>query len=138
MANRTAVSIVLTRDPDSTEIYLVEHNPKLKFFGGFYACPGGTLDKEDIDIEIKNSDTVQRESLPYIAAAAREIFEETGVLLTQGPEITKENLQSYRKQLLDELILFDEILKKRKSNHRRRRASFHLFDFNTGVFPRAL
>ena len=111
MSNRTAVSIVLTRDPDSTEIYLVERNPKLKFFGGFYACPGGTLDKEDIDIEIKNSDTVQKASLPYIVAAAREIFEETGILLTQGQEISREDLPTYRKRLLDEQILFEEILK---------------------------
>jgi len=123
MANRTAVSIVLTRDPDSTEIYLVERNPKLKFFGGFYACPGGTLDEEDIDIEIKNSDTVQQDSLPYIAAATREIFEETGILLTQGPEVTKEDLQTYRRQLLDELILFDEILE--KENQAIDAAEFH-------------
>lgn len=123
MANRTAVSIVLTRDPDSTETYLVERSPKLKFFGGFYAYPGGTLDKEDIDIEIKNSDTVQKESLPYIVAAAREIFEETGILLTQGPEIAREELQNYRKRLLEEQILFDEILK--KENQTIDAADFH-------------
>ena len=64
MANRTAVSIVLTRDPDSTEIYVVERSPKLRFFGGFYACPGGTLDKEDTEIEIKNAGSVQKDSLP--------------------------------------------------------------------------
>lgn len=123
MTNRTAVSLVLTRDPDSTEIYLVERNPKLRFFGGFYACPGGTLDKEDLHIEIKNPDTVQKASLPYIVAAAREIFEETGVLLTQGPEISREDLQTYRKQLLDEQILFDEILK--KENQTIDAAEFH-------------
>ncbi|TDI94809.1 MAG: MBL fold metallo-hydrolase [Caldithrix sp.] len=123
MSNRTAVSIVLTRDPDSTEIYLVERNPKLKFFGGFYACPGGTLDKEDIDIEIKNWDTVPQDSWPYIVAAARETFEETGILLTQGPEIAKENLQTYRKQLLDEKIQFAEILK--KENQTIDAADFH-------------
>ena len=112
MSERTAVSIVLSRDPDSTEIYVVERSPKLRFFGGFYACPGGTLDKEDTEIEIKNAGSVQKDSLPYIVAAARESFEETGLLLTRGPEISREDLQTYRKQLLDEQILFDEILKK--------------------------
>lgn len=112
MSKRQAVSIVLTRDPDSTEVYLVERSPQLRFFGGYYACPGGTLDEDEADFEIKNADLLSEGSLPYIIAAVREILEETGILLSHGPEIPKETLDIYRRQLLDEQIRFEEILKK--------------------------
>ncbi|MFQ5675063.1 MAG: NUDIX domain-containing protein, partial [bacterium] len=112
MSNRKAVSIILTNDPDSTSIYLVKRSPKLKFFGGFYACPGGTLDANDGEIDVKKSESVPTESLPYIVAATREIFEETGVLLSRGPKMTKDALSRYRQDLLDDKIQFREILEK--------------------------
>ena len=51
---RRAVSILLARDPGTSEIYLAERNPKLKFFGGFFAFPGGTLDESDAQVAIEN------------------------------------------------------------------------------------
>jgi glyoxylase-like metal-dependent hydrolase (beta-lactamase superfamily II)/8-oxo-dGTP pyrophosphatase MutT (NUDIX family) len=67
---------------------LVDRNPALAFFGGYQAFPGGTLEPEDDDLPIRNlptSDDGLGEDFPsFVAAAARELFEETGVWLGRG------------------------------------------------------
>ncbi len=111
MAERKAVTIILTHRSDPKKIYLVERNPKLKFFGGYFAYPGGTLDLPDKEVRIEHSEAVPAESLPYIAAAVRETFEETGVLLARASAaISAERLALYRKDLLSEELGFNEIL----------------------------
>lgn len=117
MAKRHAVSILLTPNPNFTEVYLVERNPKLKFFGGYYAFPGGTLDHADKELEITNAQDLEASDLPYIAAAVREIFEETGLLITHGRQrIPSERRQEYRKQLLAHEVQFNEILRREKQS----------------------
>ncbi|MFQ5825041.1 MAG: MBL fold metallo-hydrolase [bacterium] len=112
---RQAVSILLTRDPDSTEVYLVKRNPELKFFGGYYAFPGGTLEVDDAELEIKNAARIHKDTSKYLVAAVREVFEETGILLTCSERrISKEILQDYRSRLLADEITFSEILKQEK------------------------
>jgi len=112
---RQAVGVLLTRNPESTEVYLVRRNDKLRFFGGYDAFPGGKLDTADTDLPILNAQTTAPEHLPYIAAAAREIFEETGVLLVPGADgIPAENLHNYRQQLLADSIDFKTLLAKEK------------------------
>ncbi|MFQ5753216.1 MAG: MBL fold metallo-hydrolase, partial [bacterium] len=124
MAIRKAVSILLTPDPDATDVYLVERNPRLKFFGGYYAFPGGTLDKTDENITIKNASKLPEDSVPYIVAAVREVFEETGIFLSHGKtDIPADLQQTYRKQLLADKIHFDEIL--RNENQYIDAADFH-------------
>lgn len=59
-------SIVLLTRGRGAEVYLVERSEKLAFFGGYHALPGGTLDARDGALR---------------TCAARELFEETGVLL---------------------------------------------------------
>ena len=72
---RLSTAVVLTR-PGRTglEVLLVRRNPALKFFGGYWAFPGGTIDEQDREGE-PDSDATHRR------CAARELFEETGVLL---------------------------------------------------------
>ncbi len=111
MSKRKAVSIVLTRNPESPEVYLVERNPALKFFGGYFAFPGGTLDEEDHSAQIANAAVAQPDSLPFMAAAARELFEETGVLLARGDNMIEAGKRRhYRQQLLAGEIDFHEML----------------------------
>ncbi len=110
---RQAVSIILTRNPDNNEIYLVERNPDLKFFGGYYAFPGGTLDRGDDDIPLRNDAGIGQEEVPYILAAAREVFEETGILLSHGETpVPAGRLNAYRQQLLQDEIAFAPMLKR--------------------------
>ncbi len=126
-APRLAVTVILTRDPDSTEIYLVERNPKLRFFGGYYAFPGGTLDHDDGSVEIQNCDKVAQESVAYLVAAAREIFEETGILLTRGEQpVATKHLRAYRVDLLAGRVTFQKILE--KENHHLDARDFHYVD----------
>lgn len=108
---RKAASILLTRDPDSTEVYLVKRNPKLKFFGGYFAFPGGTLDAKDEDLKIKNALMLRNDMVKYLGAAAREVFEETGILLSRGEKkISDQLLRDYRQKLLADEITFSKIL----------------------------
>lgn len=107
---RQAVSILLTRDPQSTEVYLAQRNPKLRFFGGFFAFPGGTLDDTDSTIQIENLAQSDAEQASFIAAATREIFEETGILVTHGPAISENKKAALRNSLLAEELDFNQIL----------------------------
>lgn len=43
---RSAAAVLIRRRGDGA-IYLVERNPELRFFGGYWACPGGTVDAAD-------------------------------------------------------------------------------------------
>ena len=61
--------MLLTRGRGA-EVYLVERAPELAFFGGYQALPGGNVDPRD------GAD----EERALRVCAARELFEETGVL----------------------------------------------------------
>lgn len=111
MAKRKAVSVLLTRNPDSTEVFLVDRSPELKFFGGYLAFPGGTVDEADAKVKIKNAGELPKKDLPYLVAAAREVFEETGILLSRsGRTIPPDRLQDYRTKLLAGEVTFNDIL----------------------------
>ncbi len=111
MSSRKAVCVILTRIPESREIYLVERNPKLRFFGGYFAFPGGTLDAEDSEVAVALHTGDSKEDAPYLVAAAREIFEETGILLCGGAQaLSVGQRREYRRQLLAEKITFNEFL----------------------------
>ena len=112
---RLAVSILLTRDLDSTETFLVLRNPALRFFGGFLAFPGGTVDGEDANLPVRSlpdrESELDREFHTFVVTAARELFEETGLWAGHGKaRLTGEQLSDYRRQLLDGQIQFAEIL----------------------------
>ncbi len=112
---RLAVSILLTRDLDSTEIFLVQRNPAPRFFGGFLAFPGGTVDAEDANLPVRNlpgrESGLDREFHAFVVTAARELFEETGIWAGHGKtRPPREQLDDYRRKLLDEQIQFSEIL----------------------------
>ena len=67
---------MLTRgDGPDLEAYVVERSPALRFYGGYWAFPGGAVDPE-LDAADDATDARQRER-----CAARELFEEVGVLL---------------------------------------------------------
>lgn len=74
---RAAAAVVLiadaARDP---RVYLVERAPELRFFGGYWALPGGTRGPEDGADDPKTGDRA-----PLLRCAARELEEETGIAL---------------------------------------------------------
>lgn len=73
---RIAAALLLTRGSGADlKVFLVERAPELRFFGGYWALPGGTLAPEDAapDGGHDPDGALQR-------CAMRELFEETGLL----------------------------------------------------------
>jgi len=100
-APKDAAVVILLRqntDPGDPEVFLVRRSEKLAFLGGFSAFPGGQLDTSDAEVQISNS--TDAETTAAISCAARELFEELGVLVARGAEtLTK----GQRVSLLDDL-----------------------------------
>lgn len=95
-----AAVILLKSNPDATdpEVFLVRRSEKLAFLGGFHAFPGGQFDADDAEVPIDNCN--EPHTRAAISAAARELFEELGVLLVRGGDpLTK----GQRASLLDDL-----------------------------------
>ena len=86
---RAAATVVLLRPgDDSFELYVLKRAASM-VFGGLYAFPGGGVDPSDRPETIR-TDWAERLGVPdeqaraVVGAAARELFEEAGVLLA-GP-----------------------------------------------------
>lgn len=105
---KDAAAVILTRE-NSSEVFLAQRNPKIKFLGGWHAFPGGKVDHEDALIKVENCSEPALEK--FIVAAARETFEETGVLLARGGDkITKGQRASLHDDLTSGRFSFAEIL----------------------------
>ncbi len=107
-----ATAIVLFRDgPDGREVLLVRRGAELRFAGGFHAFPGGRLDPEDRAVEVPGA---TGEQAALVSCAARELFEETGVLLARGAErVGAADRATDRKALLDGALGWGELLRAR-------------------------
>ncbi len=91
---RPAAGILLRRAGAPDVAYLVERRPERAFFGGYHAFPGGVVDPEDDRVPIAGgppllaAEAEARGEPPieprWIAGAARELFEETGILVARG------------------------------------------------------
>jgi glyoxylase-like metal-dependent hydrolase (beta-lactamase superfamily II)/8-oxo-dGTP pyrophosphatase MutT (NUDIX family) len=95
MSRRTAAALLITRgDGRSLEVFLGERAPELRFFGGYWALPGGTVGDEDR----VHAD----EAAALVACAHRELFEETGLLRHTLPatRTSGDSLRDLRQQLL--------------------------------------
>jgi glyoxylase-like metal-dependent hydrolase (beta-lactamase superfamily II)/8-oxo-dGTP pyrophosphatase MutT (NUDIX family) len=108
---KDAAAVILLKNPTDPQMFWVKRSAQLAFMGGFHAFPGGQLDKEDTNIPITHDSG--GEGALMRACAAREFFEEAGVLLARGVErVTPARLTEKRhaleakeksfKQLLDE------------------------------------
>src|ERR1041384_2384640 len=98
---KEAVAINLLRqdtNPSDPEVFWVKRSDKLAFLAGFHAFPGGQIDAGDAEVDVKNAPNP--ETAAMISGAARELFEELGVLVVRGGDtLTK----GQRVSLLDDL-----------------------------------
>jgi glyoxylase-like metal-dependent hydrolase (beta-lactamase superfamily II)/8-oxo-dGTP pyrophosphatase MutT (NUDIX family) len=76
--------VVLVRD--DRRVLWVRRGEKLRFAGGFYAFPGGAVDVADAGVPLVNAERLDAAEAPCVVAAARELFEETGVLAADGAD----------------------------------------------------
>ncbi len=89
---RRSAAVLVTREvAGQLEILLVRRNPKLRFFGGFYAFPGGVIDSTDGADDVNFAEVAER-------CARRELFEETGIWIGDSPP---QDRDEYRRQLID-------------------------------------
>lgn len=100
-------------------IYLTKRPHTMKFLGGYYVFPGGAVEKEDYITDpnhfIGNS-TMNKTDTAYYVAAAREIFEEVGILLAgtrdgRSLRLDEKTAKAYRKMLTRGEITFLQLLK---------------------------
>lgn len=95
MSRRTAAALLITRGEGAErEVFLGERSPELRFFGGYWALPGGTVGEADL--------AAGNAAEALAACAERELFEETGLLLRTLPAARTggEALRARRQDLL--------------------------------------
>jgi ribonuclease/clavin/mitogillin len=96
---RSASAGILLHADGSGDVLLARRNDALQFMGGHHVFPGGAVDKED-----DGPAWVDNEADPAMAtaifAAAREIFEETGILCVERLPVDLEALHNARSALL--------------------------------------
>jgi ribonuclease/clavin/mitogillin len=100
---KDAAAVILVRAAEddqhgAAQVYWARRSARMAFLGGFYAFPGGQRDAEDAATRVASC--MDTETAAMISCAARELFEETGVLVARGADsMTKGQLES----LLDDL-----------------------------------
>src|ERR1044072_7528019 len=82
---KDAAAVILLRhdtNPDNPEVFLVKRSEKLAFLGGFHAFPGAQFEADDAAVTVENC--TDADARLAISCAARELFEETQVLVARG------------------------------------------------------
>ena len=93
-----AVVVPYRRVGAGVEVFWVKREKALRFGGGFYAFPGGKVDAADEAVPVRGA---SGEEATMRVAAARELFEETGLLMAEGAEaLSPERLKELRRALL--------------------------------------
>lgn len=107
---KDAAAVVLVREgAGGAEVFWARRGPRMAFQPGFYAFPGGQRDEADAEVEVAGAP--DRETATMIACAARELFEELGVLAARGAEhLTKGQLASVLDDLTSGRMTFKELL----------------------------
>ncbi|MCX5813695.1 MAG: hypothetical protein NT178_14285 [Proteobacteria bacterium] len=127
--NASTVIVLKEAPPEGFEVFLLKRHEKSAFMGSNFVYPGGVVDKHDSDPEILSfcngipSDKSQKELLPFMIAGIRELFEESGLLLTYDKdglpfticdEATNNRIHQYRNLLNKRTITLKEIVKKER------------------------
>ncbi|GIF70764.1 NUDIX hydrolase [Asanoa siamensis] len=125
---RLAATVLLLRptQSDGFEVYVIRRLAAMAF-GGMYAFPGGGVDPGDSSADLgldgkslaDRLDTDQARAQAIVCAAAREVFEEAGVLLA-GPrtgavvgDVSGDDWEAARRALVAREIGFAEFLEQR-------------------------
>lgn len=109
----SSVVVPIAPRGDQTLIFWARRRHDARFLGGFFAFIGGSIDPEDATQNLSSVDSLPPEfTAAHIACAARELFEETGILVgSEGLFLSdQEPLRSLRRELLAGSISFARIV----------------------------
>jgi 8-oxo-dGTP pyrophosphatase MutT (NUDIX family) len=113
---RPAATVIVLRDSaDGPEVFMVRRHEGTAFMGGAHVFPGGRVDAADSDADDTWCDGIAHaasqfddlspaEAVAYHVAAARELFEEAGVLLgrhAQGDFVSLAGAADHERLKLD-------------------------------------
>lgn len=105
---KDAAAVILLNG-ETGEVLWARRNRQLRFLGGFHGFVGGKVESDDAEVKVKNC--ADNETAQLITCAARELFEETSVLLVRkGEKLTKGQLASLHDDLISGRMTFSEIL----------------------------
>jgi glyoxylase-like metal-dependent hydrolase (beta-lactamase superfamily II)/8-oxo-dGTP pyrophosphatase MutT (NUDIX family) len=133
---RVSAAVVLWRrqeggGPDDVEVYWVKRAESMPFMGGWHAFPGGGLSRPDANLPVSGQPQLATDAPPaagipeslrhldgpgpdlvpgLAACALRELFEETGILLSL-PAVDPEELPELRRSLLAGERSFADLVK---------------------------
>ncbi|NYE50923.1 8-oxo-dGTP pyrophosphatase MutT (NUDIX family) [Spinactinospora alkalitolerans] len=130
---RPAATVMLVRegaDPGGLEVYLLRRVSSMPFAPGAHVFPGGSVDRRDIDHEVRWAGPAPAEwarrlgaaeplARALVCAAVRETFEESGVLLAgaSADEVVSDtrgaDWEADRTALIDHSLSFAEFLDRR-------------------------
>ncbi|MFN2482866.1 MAG: MBL fold metallo-hydrolase [Pyrinomonadaceae bacterium] len=107
---KDAAAVVLVRgEGEGSEVYWARRGERMAFLGGFYAFPGGQRDAADGETPVDSCDDAELAAM--ISCAARELFEETGVLAARGADsLTRGQIDSLLDDLSSERMTFAVLL----------------------------
>lgn len=115
-----AAVIVYRRVLAGAEVFWIKREKQLRFAGGFYAFPGGKVDKADRVISVQGA---TGDAAALIVTAARELLEETGLLKARTTRrLAPDEISTMRTELLEETVPFAKLLD-------RHQLSLHAADF---------
>lgn len=122
-----AAAIVMTDEP-TPRVLMIKRSDKMRFMAGHHAFPGGRVDDDEGTRHVLGAENLTGVStltgggttapLPgepddavALHALVREVFEETGVLLTEGAKaIPKDAMRDARRAILVDETKFDDFL----------------------------
>jgi 8-oxo-dGTP pyrophosphatase MutT (NUDIX family) len=120
---RDAATIALLRDTDAgVEVFLMRRQRSMAFAAGMHVYPGGAVETSDSLVPVTSTtdlDDVARrlstdDPIAVVAAAARETFEESGVLLAVDddgrPVLLDESFEVEREALAAGRLMFADLL----------------------------
>lgn len=104
---KAAAGIILTTEP-APRVLLARRSAALRFMAGHHVFPGGRIDDDEPTVPVINAlDTTEARG---VHAAAREIFEETGLLMAAGDLPDRDEVRTARSAILDGKDTFDAFL----------------------------
>ena len=123
---RDAATIALVRDTEAgVEVFLMRRQRSMAFAAGMYVYPGGALETSDSLVPVTSTtdlDDVARrlstdDPIAVVAAAARETFEECGVLLAVDDDgrsvLLDDSFEAEREELAAGRLRFADLLRGR-------------------------